>query len=86
VVVAAGAIFTLAAPRRASKVALATTGFGILGTAVGILATVAGGRHNITGDLVYHSLLMAALLITFVFLLRPVSPQARLDAASRAHQ
>ena len=75
-VLAAGAAVYLAAPRaarasaargQARRVALAATSFAIIGTAYGMTVTISDGR---VPDIVYHSSLMATLLIAAALLLR----------------
>jgi hypothetical protein len=75
-VLAAGAAFVLAAPRRARKIAVGTTGFALLGVIVGIAAVLGSSRPDITADLTYHAILLAALLATFVLLLLLRGPRA----------
>lgn len=69
-VVAVGAVLLLAGVRWARRAALTAAGFAIAGTAVGIGAVTSSGRPDITADLTYHAAIMAALLVTFVLLLR----------------
>jgi hypothetical protein len=66
-VLAAGAVFVLAASRRARGIALGATGFAIAGVIVGLNAIIGGSRP--AADYAYHSVIMAALLVTFVLLL-----------------
>lgn len=69
-VVAVGAVLLLAGVRWARRAALIVAGFAIAGTAVGIGAVTGRGTPDITADLTYHAAIMAALLVTFVLLLR----------------
>lgn len=81
-VLAAAAAVVLLAPARARRAAVAASSFAILGVAYGMSVTVASGR---IADIVYHSALMAVLLVTEVRLLRqgPEPPRMR-GAASVA--
>ena len=67
VVLAAGAVFVLAASRRARGIAIGATLFAIAGVIVGLNAIIGSSRP--AADYVYHSVIMAALLVTFVLLL-----------------
>lgn len=75
-VVAAGAVFVLAAPGRARRAGLGVTSFAILGVAVG-LAAVIGRSHGSVADISYHAVIMVALLATLLALLRPAAPGQR---------
>lgn len=66
-VLAAAAAVVLIAPHRARRVALGATAFAILGTAFGMTVTIPRGR---AADIVYHSALLAWLLVTGALLLR----------------
>jgi hypothetical protein len=68
-VLAVGAAFVLAAPRRAARIAIGTTGFALLGVIIGIAAVLGSSRPDITADLTYHAILLPALVVTFVLLL-----------------
>jgi len=69
VVLALGALVVLAAPSRARRPALFATGFGVFGVLGGLTIVVSGGSPDTAVDLTYHSLLLAALVATFVVLL-----------------
>jgi len=66
-VLAAAAAVVLIAPHRARPIALGATAFAILGTAFGMTVTIPRGRAD---DIVYHSVLLAWLLVTGAILLR----------------
>ncbi len=82
-VLVAGAAVYLAAPPaaraapgrgQARRVALAATTFAVIGVAYGMTVTISDGR---VPDIIYHSCLMALLLITGVLLLRRHAPADR---------
>jgi hypothetical protein len=66
-VLAVAAAVVLIAPHRARPAALGATAFAILGTAFGMTVTIPRGR---AADIVYHSALLAWLLVTGALLLR----------------
>lgn len=77
-VLAAAAAVVLLAPDSARPAAVAANSFAILGVAYGMTITVASGR---IADIVYHSALMALLLVTEVRLLRRPEPPRMRGAA-----
>ena len=69
-VLAVGAALVLAGSGRARAIALGTTGFAILGVLFGLHAILGGTKPAGAADLTYHSVILAALLVTFIMLLR----------------
>jgi hypothetical protein len=67
VVLACGAAALLLAPARGRFVALSSVGFAILGFLVGLGFTVRGGT---VPDVLYHTIMLPILLLTFVALVR----------------
>lgn len=67
VVVACGAISLLRPGARGRRIALAATGFAIIGVLYGLSITTQGGDLP---DIVYHATLLPLLIATFALLLR----------------
>ncbi|HEY3681786.1 MAG TPA: hypothetical protein VGL93_02040 [Streptosporangiaceae bacterium] len=65
VVLLGGAAAALARVAHAWGIAVAATGFAILGTLVGLRFTIGGG---VPGDIVYHAAILAALVVIMVAL------------------
>ena len=75
-VLAVAAALVLARFRRARGAALAGAGFAIAGTLLGTMVVI-GSRPGATADLTYHGLILAALVATFMLLLRWPGPRQR---------
>lgn len=67
VVLLAGAVAVWRIPDRARPAALAATGFGVVGFAIGIGITIPSGAVI---DIAYHATVLPILVVTLVLLLR----------------
>ena len=83
IVLALGAMFLLAAPRRGRRVAIGAAGFAIFGFLLGSAFVLTSGRPSITIDLTYHATLLAALIATFALLLAQAARSAPFNGRGR---
>lgn len=72
----AAGVVGLLAPDRARPVAIAATGFAIVGFAIGITITIRGGGSP--ADIAYHATVLPILLATMALVLRSGANSARL--------
>ena len=69
-VVAAGAVSMFAGVRSARVIALSTSGFAIAGTVLGLSIVLSGSGPRSVADVVYHVLILLALITSTVLLAR----------------
>ncbi|HKN99965.1 MAG TPA: hypothetical protein VJX10_22800 [Pseudonocardiaceae bacterium] len=75
VVLFGAALVALFAPERARPVAIAATGFAIVGFIIGISITISGGSAV---DIAYHATVLPILLVTLGLVLRSGAGSARM--------